>query len=429
MTDIKTTLDQLMMLQHSREADIKSLEESYQTSLQEMNRVRKKINAALDELEMATFMHLGEAVTSLKEKLKTELEKCTDMYETAESFRNAVCDIGDKKNELIFLAHKKWLDKKRQLNSFLKQKRSQAYACSVSFQGSIDIERYLSTLSCLGKVLYEKQSDSDHALTVIDKKECIVNCGDDTNVRCGITGICCISDGQIIITDWNNKNVKLVDRQYKIISQYDVSSYVFDVCRTAPFEVAVTVEDNKNTHEVQFISVHEGTLVIQRKFKVQHACIGIAHHHGELYVTSRDALYKYSSSGERLSKLYEDTSTYGAVFKCAVNQTGEIIYVTSYSRCALLAIDKDGTVLSIFIDPELAQPWNDYVTAHGHVLVCGRNSNTVIQVDSRARRKISTLLRHIDGVHLPLSVGFTKETGSLIVGQWDNNKLLICTTN
>ena len=60
------------------------------------------------------------------------------------------------------------------------------------------------------------------------------------------------------------------------------------------------------------------------------------------------------------------------------------------------------------------------MTPAGQVLVCGRNSNTVIQVDRLGKKKIATLATQKDGLYRPQSVFYNQKSGSVIVGQNDN---------
>ncbi|KAH3749859.1 hypothetical protein DPMN_184374 [Dreissena polymorpha] len=125
--------------------------------------------------------------------------------------------------------------------------------------------------------------------------------------QCNITAICCFPDGQILVADLSNKNVKLLDQQYQVVSHCSVTTRPLDVCPITPSEVAV-VGDDKIIHEVQFITVKNRQLLIERKLQLQHICGGIACHQEDLYITSNAALYKHTMSGKLVSKMYEDTS-------------------------------------------------------------------------------------------------------------------------
>ncbi|KAH3717393.1 hypothetical protein DPMN_060179 [Dreissena polymorpha] len=66
-------------------------------------------------------------------------------------------------------------------------------------------------------------------------------------------------------------------------------------------------------------------------------------------------------------------------------------------------LSRDGiilSILSIFTDRQLQSPIAVHVTEKGQVLVCGEN--TIIQVDSEGKKKITALA--IPNVHNPLSM-------------------------
>ncbi|KAH3889995.1 hypothetical protein DPMN_014062 [Dreissena polymorpha] len=52
----------------------------------------------------------------------------------------------------------------------------------------------------------------------------------------------------------------------------------------------------------------------------------------------------------------------------------------------------------------MQQPYGLLVTPAGQVLVCGRSSKTVIQVDIEGKKKIATVATQKDGILNPRSV-------------------------
>ncbi|KAH3819421.1 uncharacterized protein LOC127881791 [Dreissena polymorpha] len=188
--------------------------------------------------------------------------------------------------------------------------------------------------------------------------------------------------GHVIVVDFYNKKVKLLNKSYNVSSHIDVSGVPCDICQITSSEVAVPLSDEG----VQFISVSNGQLVNGRKLHLPHYALGIAHHQGALYITSGNALYHYNMTGTLVKKLYEDTGGSTAVFRCALSPDGERIFVTILSNHKLLTLAKDGGLLSTFTDSDLQQPRGLHVTPDGHVLVCAAGSNTVIQVDHEGKR-------------------------------------------
>ncbi|KAH3873807.1 hypothetical protein DPMN_037047 [Dreissena polymorpha] len=113
------------------------------------------------------------------------------------------------------------------------------------------------------------------------------------------------------------------------------------------------------------------------------------------------------------------------VFRCAVSPAGDRIYVTNYFQHKLLTLATDGTVISSFTDPELQGPRGVNVTPAGQVLVCGFDSNTVIQVDREGRKKLATLDSQKYGAINPVSVCCNTHIHQIIVGLISNNKIIV----
>ncbi|KAH3704234.1 hypothetical protein DPMN_079290 [Dreissena polymorpha] len=113
------------------------------------------------------------------------------------------------------------------------------------------------------------------------------------------------------------------------------------------------------------------------------------------------------------------------VARCAVSPTGDKLYITCPSQNKLLTLAKDGSILATFMDPALKLLTGLHVTPAGQVLVCGRDSKNIIQVDSKGSKKLATLATPMDGVENPHSVCYNRITDSIIVGQWHHKKILV----
>lgn len=107
-----------------------------------------------------------------------------------------------------------------------------------------------------------------------------------------------------------------------------------------------------------------------------------------------------------------------------MSHTGKMVYITSPSQDKLLAIGMCGSVLHTFTHPELRSPYGVHVTPAGKVLVCGKSSQTVIQMDSWWPMKLATLVTKQDGLGCPLSVFYNRNTASIIVGKFGDTILV-----
>ncbi|XP_052251817.1 uncharacterized protein LOC127858641 [Dreissena polymorpha] len=197
------------------------------------------------------------------------------------------------------------------------------------------------------------------------------------------------------------------------------------MCNIDSSLVAVTL-DNR---EVHFIRVTNDQLVKDKVLKLQHECHGIAHHQGNLYITDDSALYRFTVEGRLVSKMYKDTGGC-SVRSCAVSPDGERIYVANWDSNQLVTLSRDGTVISRFTDPILNEGCGDvrpglHVTDSGQVLVCGGRSHTIIQVDRDGRQRLAEVITRKDDVFYPGVVFYSKHTGTIIVGDWRNESIMV----
>ncbi|KAH3749898.1 uncharacterized protein LOC127847746 [Dreissena polymorpha] len=428
--NIQTVLEDLEKLQNYWDTNMQSLQVSYSKQLNEIRDTRQKINTILDNIEQNTIKELEDKMTSLKASIKTNVDNCSKLQNELKRLSDTIHDIVDKgKAELSFIASKKCVEKINQSETYLTDNLVQVER-SLTFQADSEVQQQLSKLLGLGRIVVCTQAlplhgDPNKVFTVQGKSAYDVSIASDVNKRFNISGICCLSNDQILIAETDNKRVKLLVHQYQVVGHCDLKACPMDMCPITSSEVAVVVNECNKTHEVQFVSVNDGQLVKGRKLQFQHECKGIAHNLQDLYITSGTALYKYSMSGDLLNKLYEDTSAMLTVTKCAVSPSGDKILVTNCSHSKVLTLDRDGTVLHTFTDPDLKYPAGIHMTALGQVLVCGAISNTVLQLDGEGKKKLATLVTRSDRINLPVSVSYNRNTASIIVGQTMSTNILV----
>ncbi|KAH3895173.1 hypothetical protein DPMN_019333 [Dreissena polymorpha] len=232
----------------------------------------RNVVSILNEFDNITAKVLNEMkdeVISIKGSVTSSIHKCTSLHNDLSQFHEIVQKIGDHK-ELCLIA---------------------------SIKCKHIIQQALTLLGKSGKA-FNVQRKSVHNVKI-----------PSDSYECSIEGICVLTDGQVLVADYFNKRVKLLNQQYQVVSHWDVNAQPVDICLITPSEVAVAVNDHDSKiHEVQFITVNQGKLVSGRKFQLQHECTFITHHQGDLFVTSGQELYKYSLNGKLICRLYQDRS-------------------------------------------------------------------------------------------------------------------------
>ncbi|KAH3843892.1 hypothetical protein DPMN_117426 [Dreissena polymorpha] len=159
-----------------------------------------------------------------------------------------------------------------------------------------------------------QKCDPNQLITVNSSKMTTVRMKKDSET-CYISGICETATGELLVTDWNNSRIKILDKSLKVTDHCDLPGKPWSTCIIDSSLLAVAL----NSWEVHFIRLKKTLLGLSslklqhdETFKLPHSIMGIYHHQGNLYVTSGTALYHYKIDGRRLmtcdvKKMYEDT--------------------------------------------------------------------------------------------------------------------------
>ncbi|XP_052260621.1 uncharacterized protein LOC127864783 [Dreissena polymorpha] len=319
--ELETVMGEIKTLQISQEASIQSLQRTYKEHREVMiEQMCGNLNTYIDECDNNSVGTSGGNEQYLKE------EMCRSVLSIVNEFDNITAkELNEMKDEVISIkgsvtssVHKctSLHSDLLQLLEIVQKIGDNKELCLIaSIKCKHIIQQALTLLGKSGKV-FKVQGKSEYNVRI-----------PSDSVTCGISGICALPDGQVLVTDYNNKRVKLLSQQYQVVSHWDVNAYPQAICLITPSEVAVAV-NTSYIHEIQFITVNQVKLVRGRKFQLQHECTGIVHHQGDIFVTSGKELYKYTLSGKLICRLY----------KTFAYTTGDRLYIISYGQDKLLTL-------------------------------------------------------------------------------------------
>ncbi|XP_052779818.1 uncharacterized protein LOC128217040 isoform X1 [Mya arenaria] len=424
---------QFELMKEARMKKTTSLKKTRAAISDEIKTIRKKINELLDKIEKATLQDLDEMIAKLEKKLKKDIETCDGMNIELQNMIAAFQTKSKSSESNSYIAYRKSQDMISQANDHLRG-ISDIECYNVTFQAINLIEELLFSIKTFGaieeqtattKQREDPHSDPNHVFSVAEYKEYNVKMSDD-KCQCVIRGVCELPSGEFVIADMHNCKVKLVDKEYRVIDYCDVPEYPWDVCHIDGNEVAVCINSvNSDSRGLYFINAMKGNFVTTSKLSFTHRCYAAAHHGGQLYISSGNALYVYTMSGKKVKKLYEGKSGGFTVQTCAISNDGKTIYITNNSKHQLISLDNKGNKLALLADLDIEEPTGVHVKAAGHVFVCCEGSNTVLQVDKDGKKKLTILARKKDGLNEPRDLFFSSRTSSLIVGGRKDTLLVI----
>ncbi|KAH3835581.1 hypothetical protein DPMN_108935 [Dreissena polymorpha] len=162
----------------------------------------RNVVSIVNEFDNITAKELNEMkdeVIRIKGSVTSSIHKCTTLHNDLSQFHESFQKIGDNK-ELCLIA---------------------------SIKCKHIIQQALTQLGKSGKA-FNVQRKSVHNVRI-----------PSDSYSCYITGICALPDGQVLVADYNNKRVKLLNQQYQVVSHWDVTAKPWDICQITPSEVAV----------------------------------------------------------------------------------------------------------------------------------------------------------------------------------------------
>lgn len=253
---------------------------------------------------------------------------------------------------------------------------------------------------------------------------------------CDINGSCTMPDGCIVLTDWNNSNIKLLDDKFKVTQTCDLPGIPWAVASTQQDEVAVTLH---YLQRVQFVSVSKSTMKMTQFFKVKEKCKGIAYNDNTIYVSfggggpleSQGQILVFDRNGTCL-RAYINDDTGKAMFSCpqhiAVTKDSQKLYVADKNKGLVeistrLAVSK--TILSGKFKEVCISAKGVCICDQDNVFLSDCANNEVKKFSSAGDflSKLDTQL--VPPVKNPQSLCLTKDQCQLVVTSGNMNTVVI----
>ena len=248
---------------------------------------------------------------------------------------------------------------------------------------------------------------------------------DDSTVLC-IWGCCVMSDGQVVLCDWINYQIKLLDSSYKLIGNLKLPARPVDISVLNDTEVIITLP-----HERQLLIVSvTSQLRIIRTIQLDKPCLGVDVSGGEIYITCEESeqgeirILDMSCNERRRISLSREMGTcmVKTPWYIAVSAFSGKIFIADVKTEILTCLTSDGQLLYQYKEQMLGYPVGILVDSADNVLLCYRQSHTIVVITPDGR-KHGTLLSHKDGIKYPRSLAYRARDNTVMVGCDDADQL------
>ena len=251
---------------------------------------------------------------------------------------------------------------------------------------------------------------------------------DDSEVPC-IDGCCCMSDGQVVLCDLDNYQIKLLDSSYKLIGNLKLPARPFDISVLNDTDVIITLPDEG---QLLIVSVTSQLRII-RTIQLDKACCCVDVSGGEIYITCGEEseqgeirILDMSCNERRRISLSRVMATYmiKTPLYIAVSAFSGKIFITDVETHTLTCLTSDGQLVYQYEDEEVRFPRGILVDSADNVLLCYSWSYAIVVITPDGR-KHDTLLSHKDGIEYPYSLAYRARDNTVIVG-CDHTDQLAC---
>ena len=266
-----------------------------------------------------------------------------------------------------------------------------------------------------------------------------VKAGDDKETPY-ITGCTVMTNGDVVLCDFNNKKIKLLNSSGVLTGNMKLSPWPQDASVLDPSSVIVTLPYKDQLQVVQVYPQLKPGRVIQlqldKKDKKYHesdkTCWGVAVGKDELYVTCCNipggdgeirVLDLDGKVKRRLGVNKDGSFMFNVPYYITVNSSGEKIFVSDFVNTTVTCMSVDGRVIYTYEDDSFKYSGALLCDSEDNILVCVWRSNNV-QVLTADGKRHCTLLTESDGLKIPQSIAYRDNDNTLLVGCCDSDHLL-----
>ena len=403
----------------------KKLEYKKEECQKEITAFRRDINDILDNLEKDIQENLD---TVANQQLKA-IDKQIAALEASLLALDADLEAIDNtfktnKEEIMFSANVKVSKTVSEYEKLVQDIKNGMQEPKLEFQTNKKLTDMFKSVESFGILqqseLHSAQQDNTVILDMMvkSKEEVAIRLSGD-DLEPDINGCAFLSNGQILICDYNNKKVKLIDSDLSVKESLKLSEEPYNVAAVGENEAVITFYSSSYT--IQYINTHPH-LKLGKKIKLPDKCFGLHVVNDEIYTTchkgsGRDEVWRLNKAGNIVSTavLTQNSSARSDYLGLSLAGSSPRVYLTDTNNSRVTCFQLEPTMVYQYQDHEQLREADDiYVDSAGNSLVCGARSNNVIVITADGM-KHGELLTHND-ITYPKCIDYRPADKSLIVG-------------
>ncbi|KAK3609436.1 hypothetical protein CHS0354_001367 [Potamilus streckersoni] len=388
IADMKKIEIHLKKFMEVNETFVNNLELQVDRMTNKIREVRKKINAALDDLEKRVELEGNRIYKEEVIRIQDENHQCLSLIHAVRNSHyllEAVNKHGSNLQKFIML------EKMRsQLQSYYnligdKYEKTDTITLEVKFAPQIQSILTVS-LSDLGKVVTTARSNTLPLICLRrPTKVCHVESFGviDLKLTTGnspwYTGVTFLPGDRVMLADFKNNQCILLSSSYQFIARHTLTGSPLNICVLDDQEVAVSLYDQR---KIQILSVIGDVIRPKRTITSKYTCDGIAAAgKGEMVVTGVHGNKKCQWSLINMKgHVYSHQYVSSASNYIAVNNMKTVVYISVFDMHSLFCFDMDGRKQFTYSPDNLRGPKGVAVDRYDNIYVLGFHSDNIHQL-------------------------------------------------
>ena len=421
-------------LEETRNYESKRLERSKEDCKQEIKAFRKEIDTFLDDLEKTMLRQLESCENEGQNRIRQHISTLTATLKMLESDYKL---LGDAKNDgrkaVMFAADVQVSNDLHDCDDRLSDIDSDVIKTDITFERNKRLANLQTEIYSLGslirnstrKLQRERKSLLDNKIQ--SRKLVNLKLSDDSS-KPHISGLAVMPTGDIVLCDWSNSKLKLLDSSDAFKDGLKLKANPWDISVVDAKTVIVTLPWIK---QLQYIEVFP-QLAPERVLQLDKPCWGV-HVTGDKILIS---CHKNPGEGDvrilgldgnllqQLGINQDGSFLFTRPYFITVSPSEKKIYVSDSDKRTITCMTMDNRLIHLYRDNEIKGSGGVYCDGADNILVCGKNSNSV-QVITAAGKKHGDLVASREGLQKPLSINYRETDDTLLVSGGDQDHVFL----
>ena len=394
ISDIQTIIqnvhsleEKIKQFQQDRDSDTERIESMIETSREKIKSLRKDFDIFMDTLESNMLTELEENAKKMRQAAKQYIPACADTLNLLAGDSKMLDDASKCSNtEMMFAADVKISKRLTELRSMMKEFQDEVKPQRLEFEGNqklLDVKQELKALGTLR--VSESQREKTKTtfflkMKVHNSREVQIKLPNDKSLP-SITGCTFMVDGQLLLCDFNNNTIKLINSTFDITGNLALDRRPWDISAVDSTRAVVTFP---NTKQLKFIDIVP-SLKTDKKIQLDKYCYGVDVAKDEIYVICHDnpgnaEIRVFDKNGTFIRKVPDVNNTLSTLRKpyyIAVSKTSSKIYLSDWETSIVSCISVDGSLLFNYQHHDLKNPRAVLVDEEENILVCGQGTDNI----------------------------------------------------